>query len=101
MEKVNGGYIDPLAGAVASTILGSEDFVRRIKENELDGRTLDRDLPALTELKEKPDLKMIHEAALKIFPDDKRSARFAGIYLCHRYSAAKLRAIGVRPTHLT
>jgi hypothetical protein len=53
MEKVNGGYIDPLAGVVASTILGSEDFVRRIKENELDGRTLDRDLPALTELKEK------------------------------------------------
>ena len=39
IEKVNGGYIDPLAGVVASTILGSEDFVRRIKENELDGRT--------------------------------------------------------------
>lgn len=94
IEKVNGGYIDPLAGVVASTILGSEDFVRRIKENELDGRTLDRDLPALTELKEKTDPKMIQEAALEIFPDDKRTARFAGIYLCHRYSAAKLREIG-------
>ncbi len=94
IEKVNGGYIDPLAGVVASTILGSEDFVRRIKENELDGRTLDRDLPALKELKEKPDPKMIEDAALKIFSEDKRTARFAGIYLCHRYSAAKLREIG-------
>ena len=55
---------------------------------------MDRDLPALTELKEKTDPKMIQEAALEIFPDDKRTARFAGIYLCHRYSAAKLREIG-------
>ncbi len=93
-DKVNGGYIDPLAGVVASTILGSEDFVRRIKENELDGRTLDRDLPALKELKEKPDPKMIEDAVLKIFSEDKKMARFAGIYLCHRYSAAKLREIG-------
>ena len=29
-EKVNGGYIDPLAGVVASTMLGSEDYLRKI-----------------------------------------------------------------------
>ena len=93
-EKVAGGYSSPLMGVVGSTILGSDDFVREIREKELDCRTADRDLPTLRELKERPGLEMIIEAARKIFADNRRLGRLAGIYLSHRYSGAKLKKIG-------
>jgi hypothetical protein len=35
------------------------------------------------------------------FPGNGRLARTAGIYLCHRFSGAKLNPKGVRPTQLT
>ena len=93
-EKVAGGYFSPLMEVVASTILGSEDFVREIQQKMLADRPPDRDLPALRELKEGPQPKEINEVAQKIFVDNRKLARFAGIYLCHRYSRAKLKEIG-------
>ena len=62
--------------------------------NKLDDRPMDRDLPALRELKERPDPEMISEVACKVFSESKRLGRLAGIYLCHRYSGAKLKEIG-------
>ena len=79
---------------VASTILGSEDFVREIREKMLDDRSPDRELPALRELKESPRTEQIYEITRKVFVDNFKLARLAGIYLCHRYSGAKLREIG-------
>lgn len=93
-EMVAGEYVSPLTGVVGSTILGSEDFVREIREKELDGRPADRDLPALRELKERPRPEKIREIARNAFVDNRRLARLAGIYLCHRYSGVKLKEIG-------
>lgn len=93
-EKIGADNYSPLMGVVASTILGSEDFIRKIQENELDSRPADRDLPALRELKGRPLTEMISEITGKVFADNKKLARLAGIYLCHRYSGAKLKEIG-------
>lgn len=94
MEAIGKKHVDPLAGSVASTILGSDDFVRDIKEKYLEGRNSERDIPALRELIPKPDILMIKGAAEESFPKDGRLARAAGIYLCHRFSGAKLQDIG-------
>lgn len=93
-KAADGEYLSPLMEVVGSTILGSDDFVREIRGKELDCRPADRDLPSLRELKERPGSEMISETARKLFVDNKKLARLAAIYLCHRYSGAKLKEIG-------
>ncbi|MDO9509148.1 MAG: hypothetical protein Q7I97_07410, partial [Thermovirgaceae bacterium] len=87
-------FPSPLTGTVASTILGSESFVRDIREKHLEGKASDRDLPALRELSQRPDIEMIKLAAEDAFQERGKLARMAGLYLCHRYSGAKLKEIG-------
>ena len=94
MEAVWEKCPDPLAGSIASIILGSDDFVRDIREKYIEGRTSDRDIPALRELKQRPDVVTIKEAAEKAFSENCRLARVAGIYLCHHFSGARLKEIG-------
>ncbi|MCC7575499.1 MAG: transposase [Methanomethylovorans sp.] len=94
MEAVGRKCPDPLAGSIASTILGSEDFVRDIREKYLEGKGSDRDVPALRELTLRPDIAKIREGAEKAFPENGRLARSSGIYLCHRFSGARLKEIG-------
>ena len=85
---------DPLAGSIASTILGSDDFVRDIREKYLDGKEKDRELPALRDLTRGPDIAEIKAVSEEAFPEDSRLARMVGIYLCWRFSGAKLKQIG-------
>ena len=85
---------DPLAGSVASTILGNDDFVRDIREKYLDGKEKDRELPALRDLTRGPDIAEIKAVSEETFPKNARLARMAGIYLCWRFSGAKLKEIG-------
>ena len=85
---------DPLADSVASTILGTDDFVREIREKYLEGKESDRDLPALRGLSRGPGIAGIKVASEEAFPENERLARLAGIYLCWRFSGAKLKEIG-------
>ncbi|HDQ92642.1 MAG TPA: hypothetical protein ENN89_00810 [Synergistetes bacterium] len=85
---------DPLADSVASTILGSEDFVRDIREKYLDGKEKDRDLPALKDLSRGPDVAVIKTVSEDAFLENEKLARTEGIYLCWRNSGAKLKEIG-------
>lgn len=94
LEAVGKKYPDPLAGSIASTILGSEDFVRDIRERYLEGKTSDRDLPALRDLTRRPAIETIRKLAEDAFSESGRLARVAGIYLCRRFSGAKLKRIG-------
>ncbi|MDO9509125.1 MAG: hypothetical protein Q7I97_07285, partial [Thermovirgaceae bacterium] len=87
-------FPSPLIGTVASTILGSESFVRDIREKHLEGKVTGRDLHALRELSQRPDIEMIKLAAEDAFQERGKLARMAGLYLCHRYSGAKLKEIG-------
>lgn len=85
---------DPLSDSVASTILGSDDFVRDIREKYLDGKENDRELPALRDLSRGPGVAEIKALSEEAFQENERLARMAGIYLCWRYSGAKLKEIG-------
>jgi hypothetical protein len=87
-------YSSPLQETVASTILGSAEFVSEIQERHLSDKKVDRDLPALRELTSRPSLDEIVQAVSKVFPENDRQATKAGIFLCHRYSGVKLKEIG-------
>jgi putative transposase len=93
-DLINVEYSTPLQGAIASTILGSAEFVSDIQERHLSNKKADRDLPSLRELTARPSLEEIVQFVRKAFADDERLATKAGIYLCHRYSGKKLKEIG-------
>lgn len=86
----------PLMRVVAATILGSEDFVAEIQERHVDAKASDRNLPALQQLVNRPAIGRIIEITEETFGDNERLVGKAAIYLCHRYSGAKLREIGER-----
>lgn len=87
-------YSSPLQGTVASTILGSAEFVSEIQDQHLSAKKADRELPTLRELAIRPSFNRILQAAKTAFPENSRQATKAGIYLCHLYSGAKLKEIG-------
>lgn len=87
-------YSSPLQETFASTILGTAEFVSTIHERYLSDRKADRDLPSLRELSRKPSLDEIVQAVRKVFREDVRQATKASVYMCHRFSGAKLKEIG-------
>lgn len=87
-------YESPLNAAVAATMLGCVEFVQEITEKHIDGKQADRDLPALRTLSKRPTMDSIIQGVQGIEPA--RLAEKMGIYLCHKYSGAKLKEIGER-----
>jgi len=91
---VNKKYGSPLEETVASTILGSIDFVDEIKDKYLDGKKVDRNLPALAELTTGPTIEEITNEVKVVMEEDTALSRKASLYLCHRYSRRTLKEIG-------
>jgi putative transposase len=85
-------YESPLKEVVASTILGGIDFIKEIKEKYLSGRRVDRNVPALSELR-RASIEEIKQAVEGVF-GDANLARKAALYISHRYSGRALREIG-------
>jgi hypothetical protein len=85
-------YQSPLQGTIASTILGSPDFVNAIQERYLTSRKSNRNLPALRELSKACIPEILKET--ESFFGDRALARKAALYLCHRFSGRSLREIG-------
>lgn len=83
----------PLKNTIASTILGGVDFVREIKSKYLSGKKVDRNVPALRNLR-KRSIREIVEATQRALGGDETLSKKAAIYLCHRYSGRRLREIG-------
>ncbi len=88
------GYESPLKEVVASTILGGEDFIKEIKGKYLKDKGTDRNLPALTELREEPGIEEIFQRANEVFGGDTGIARKTAIFLSHRYTKLSLKEIG-------
>jgi len=86
-------YESPLQGTVASTLLGSESYVRHIMETHLDGKPLERDIPAIRELSKSRKFEQILNGVRGVF-GDAGLERKTGIYLAHRYTGAQLKEIG-------
>jgi hypothetical protein len=87
-------YGSPLEQVVASAILGSEAFIAANEGEDLRDRQPDRNLPNLRKVAPRVTVEKIRETVREQFADDERLAKKAGIYLCHRYSGARLREIG-------
>lgn len=87
-------YDSPLNAAVAATMLGCAEFVQEIMERCLDGKQMDRDLPALRTLSNRTSMDTIVQTVKSIVGEQVRLAEKTSIYLSHKYSGAKLKGIG-------
>lgn len=92
-ELLEKKYESPLNGVVAATILGSEQFVKEITAKHIDVIQADRDVPAVKKLSSRPAMDTIIQAVQSLSCKDTVSVK-ASIYLCHKYSGAKLKEIG-------
>ncbi len=88
-------YESPLRETVASSILGGIDFVNKVKDKFLKGKSVDRNLPALTELSNKPTIKEISNVVKTVLGEDPVLSKKTILYLCHRYSGRTLKEIGI------
>jgi REP element-mobilizing transposase RayT len=86
-------YESPLLRTVASTLLGGESFVQEIMEKHIDGKPVERDIPAIRELSKARKIAMIEENVRGVF-GDARLEQKACIYLAHLYSGARLKELG-------
>jgi len=89
-------YKSPLSDVAFSVILGVSDFVNEIKDKFLSKKKQDRNLPALNEQTDRPNMDAIDKAVDFIVEKDEKLARQMKLYLCHRYTGIKLRDIGNR-----
>ena len=89
-------YESPLAEVSHSVILGSREFVDEIKDRFLRGKPLDRELPALRDITNRPGLDRIEQVVDAALQPDEKQARQVKLYLCHRYSGKKIRKIAER-----
>lgn len=88
-------YDSPLKRTVASTILGSENFIKEVTEKHLGEKKNYRNLPELKELSSKPSIEEIIEKVKKVIGEDEEMSKAASIYLCRKYSGARLKEIGI------
>jgi REP element-mobilizing transposase RayT len=90
---VNAQYNSPLDEVVSSTLLGSPGFIAFIKDKHLAGKKPDKGLPALNELVEKVSLQDIFDEVESVFGAEPALGRNVKMFLCHRYTGAKLKDI--------
>jgi len=94
-ELLDREYESPLEQSVAAAILGSTEFIAEIEGRYLQEREPDRNLPELRKLSRRLSLdQIIQEGRSHI--GEERTAYKAIIYLCHKYSGARLKEIGER-----
>jgi putative transposase len=87
---------NPLREAESSLILGSEDFVSRIKRDYLQQRTNDREIPAIRNLAPRVTLAMIESAVEKKLDPRSKLARNIVIYLGRARSDCSLSELSRR-----
>jgi putative transposase len=93
-DAVNRVDDSPLKKVIASTILGSPDFVREKSQQHLRDKQSDRNMPAVRVLN-RPGIDEI----IKVVENEVKEnalAKKVSLYFCHRYSGARLLEIGER-----
>jgi len=95
-ELLDSEYESPLKTTVASTILGSEGFVREIAERHLGERKAERGVPAVKGLSARPSIDDIIHKVKTVLGERDELMRNVSIYCCQKYSGARLKEIGER-----
>jgi hypothetical protein len=92
--RINIKSESPLEKTVASTILGSDDFIALIRDQYLDRKERDRNVPALREVKKSPDIAEMYKKVTAMCNGDVSQSKKITLYLCHKYSDKRLKEIG-------
>ena len=92
-ERLKSEYSSPLLATVASTLLGSPEFVMDVTIRYLDEKKDNRNVPAARELLQRPSIDAILQKVRAELSGEKHLKNI-GIYCCHRYSGAKLKELG-------
>ena len=87
-------YDSPLKATVASTILGSEGFVKEITERHLGEKKAERSVPAVKGLATRPSIDEIIMKIKTVLGEDNELTRNMSLFICQRHSGAKLNEIG-------
>jgi hypothetical protein len=90
----NKTYNSPLNGIVKSTILGSAAFVDFVKDNFLQQRSPDKNIPALNALADKVKMEDIIDVVGSVFEKNGAVCRNVQMYLSQRLTDEKLKDIG-------
>jgi hypothetical protein len=86
---------NPLRNIIASTFLGGEDFIRRIKEEYLEGRGIDRrNVPSVKKVLKGPTPGEIEAVVAKVIGEDTALYRKLCTYLSHQLSGWRLEEMG-------
>lgn len=85
---------DPLRKVIASTLLGTEQFIEGVSERFIKKATSHRDLPVLRKLSSWPDLSLIVRESERVFGKGTIASRRVALYLSHRLSGVSLGEIG-------
>lgn len=93
-DLLDSEYDSPLNATVASTVLGSEVFLKEISERHLSGKRAGRDVPAVKELARRPSIDEIINKINAELNESDVLVRNMSIYFCQKYSGAKLKEIG-------
>jgi len=85
----------PLKSVIASTFLGSEEFINRIKVAYLEKKKLDRrNIPAINKILNGPSLDEIEKVVIKVIGKDSPLFKKICIYLSYQHSGLSLEQIG-------
>jgi REP-associated tyrosine transposase len=74
----------PMKKAGPSLILGNDEFIARIKANFVGERKINREVPAIRAIRERPQLEVILRSATRVTGGNRRLSRDLAIYLCKR-----------------
>ncbi len=92
--RINIKSDSPLEQTVASTILGSDNFIELIKDKYLSGKERDRNVPAVKEFMNNPDIAETYKRVEVLCSYDTSLSRKITLYLFHKYSDKRLNEIG-------
>jgi len=94
-RQENKEFDNPFKNVIASTLLGSREFIDRIKLEYLEKKEIDRrDLPALKKILIGPSLESIEKAVIKRVGRSDPLFKKICIYLSYQRSGLNLREIG-------
>ena len=86
---------NPFKRVIASTFLGSEEFINNIRMEYLEKKKLDkRNIPAIKKVLKGPSFEEIEEAVVKVLGKDHALGKKTCVYLSHQYSGMRLEEIG-------
>ncbi len=94
-EGMDGGLENPLRKVMASTFLGGEEFIRRMREEYLEGRKIDRrNVPSIKMLMRGPTPKEIEAVVAEVIEEENALYRKLCVHLSHQCSGWRLEQIG-------